>query len=108
MPVIVKRSFSLPAEHADFIDAKVASGAYASASEVVRAGLRALQERDAAVERWLREEVAPVYDAMVADPSRAVSAAEAFDEVRARHAARSNDGPLKTREAASGVARSPA
>jgi hypothetical protein len=30
---------------------------------VVPAGLRALQERDAAVERWLREEVAPVYDA---------------------------------------------
>ena len=50
--------FSLPAEQAAFIDAKGSSGAYASASEVVRAGLRALQERDAAVERWLREEVA--------------------------------------------------
>ena len=43
----------------------------ASASEVVRAGLRALQERDAAVERWLREEVAPVCDAMQAEPGAA-------------------------------------
>jgi putative addiction module CopG family antidote len=50
MAAIEKRTFSLPAEHAAFIDAQVASGAFASGSEVVRAGLRALQERDAAVE----------------------------------------------------------
>jgi antitoxin ParD1/3/4 len=36
---------------------------------VIRAGLRALQERDAAFERWLREEVVPTYDATKADPS---------------------------------------
>src|SRR4029077_15342272 len=53
MAAAAKRTFSLPAEHTKFIDAKVASGDYASGSEVVRAGLRALQERDAAVERWL-------------------------------------------------------
>jgi antitoxin ParD1/3/4 len=81
-----KRTFSLPAEHATFIDEQVASGSYASASEVVRAGLRALQERDAAVERWLREEVAPVYDAMKADPGRARSMEEVFGAIRARHA----------------------
>jgi antitoxin ParD1/3/4 len=63
MPKVAKRTFSLPAEQAAYIDAKVDGGAYASGSEVVRAGLRALQERDAAVERWLSEEVAPVYDA---------------------------------------------
>ncbi len=67
MSTVEKRTVSLPAEHAAFIDAKVASGAYASTSEVVRAGLRALRERDDAVERWLREEVAPTFDAMVAD-----------------------------------------
>ena len=80
-----KRTFSLPAEHVTFIDQQVASGSYASASEVVRAGLRALQERDAAVERWLREEVAPVYDTMQADPDRARSMEEVFGAIRARH-----------------------
>jgi antitoxin ParD1/3/4 len=88
MSNVEKRTFSLPAEHAAFIDEKVASGAYASGSEVVRAGLRALQERDAAVERWLREEVAPVYDAMKADPSRARSAKDVIGRIRGRHAKR--------------------
>ncbi len=83
-----KRTFSLPDEQARYIDALVASGSFASASEVVRAGLRALQERDAAVERWLRDEVAPVYDAMKADPSRAIAAEHVFASIRARHAAR--------------------
>jgi len=55
---VAKRTFSLPPEQAAYIDAKVEDGAYASGSEVVRAGLRALRERDAAVERWLSEEVA--------------------------------------------------
>ena len=88
MSTVQKRTFSLPAEQAAFIDARVASGAFASASEVVRAGLRALQERDAAVERWLREDVAPTYDAMKADPARALSGDELLARIRERHAAR--------------------
>jgi antitoxin ParD1/3/4 len=88
MTAVRKRTFSLPAKQAKFIDAQVRTGAYASASEVVRAGLRALQERDTAVERWLNSEVAPVYDAMKADPGRAVSAESVFAAVRAHHAAR--------------------
>jgi len=92
-----KRTFSLPAEQADFIDAMVASGAYASGSEVVRAGLRALQERDRAVENWLREEVVGVYDAMQADPSRAIPAAQVFAAVRARHADRLKNSPMSHR-----------
>lgn len=87
MTNVEKRTISLPAEHAEFIDAKVASGDYASASEVVRAGLRALQERDAAIEKWLREEVAPTYDAYKADPSkvRLLSMDEVRDRLRKRH-----------------------
>lgn len=80
-----KRTISLPAEQATYIDGLVASGAYASASEVIRAGLRALQERDAAVERWLREEVAPAYDAHLADPGRARPAEVVFAALRARY-----------------------
>lgn len=83
-----KRSFTLPTEQSSYIDHLVASGAYGSASEVVRAGIRALQERDAAVERWLREEVAPAYDAMKADPARGIPIDQVFDAVRARHAQR--------------------
>ena len=83
-----KRTISLPADQASFIDAKVRAGEYASASEVVRAGLRALKERDDAVERWLRTEVAETYDAMKADPSRGVSIDDAFAQVRAHHAER--------------------
>jgi antitoxin ParD1/3/4 len=88
MPAVNKRTVSLPAEQSSYVDQLVASGSYASASEVVRAGLRALQERDAAVERWLREDVAPVYDAMQADPGRGIPAADVFASLRAHHADR--------------------
>ncbi len=80
-----KRSFTIPLEQASYIDRLVASGSYASASEVVRAGLRALQERDLAVERWLREEVAPTYDAMQADPSRGIPVDEVASTLRRHH-----------------------
>ena len=89
MTNIEKRTISLPPEQAAFVDAKVASGAYASASEVVRAGLRALRERDEAVERWLREDVAPVYDVMKRDPGRGIPAKKVFSSLRSRRAAKS-------------------
>lgn len=92
MPTVAKRTISLPPDQARFIDEMVAGGGYASASEVVRAGLRALQERDAAVARWLRDEVAPVYDAMQAEPDRALSADEVAAALRADHAARVKAG----------------
>ena len=88
MAATEKRTFSLPAEQAAFIDHLVKSGTYATSSEVIRAGLRALQERDAAVERWLREEVVPTYDKWKADPSRVIPADKGFDSIRAHHAAR--------------------
>ena len=47
--------------------------------------MRELQKRDAAIERWLREDVAPVYDAMKADPKRGIPAEKVFATIRAHH-----------------------
>ena len=76
-------SITLPKEMADMVKAKVRAGEYASESEVIRDGLRALMARDRAVESWLHQQVGPAFDALQADPSRAVIA----DEVRTRLAA---------------------
>jgi antitoxin ParD1/3/4 len=92
MPAVEKRTISLPPAQAHYIDALVETGTYASASEVVRAGLRALQERDAVVERWLKEEVIPVYDAMQADPSRGIPADQVKAAMRAHHTDRVKKG----------------
>jgi len=86
MPTATRRTFSLPPKQGRYIDKLVKSGA--SASEVVRAGLRALEERDAAVQQWLGEDVAAACDAMEADRDRGIAVAEVFAAVRARHADR--------------------
>ena len=73
-------SITLPNEMAEAVRAKVAAGQYATESEVIRDGLRALLARDRAVEDWLRGDVARAYDALKADRSTAVS----MDRVKAR------------------------
>ncbi|HAS88444.1 MAG TPA: type II toxin-antitoxin system ParD family antitoxin [Desulfovibrio sp.] len=67
-------SITLPLEMAKAIKEKVASGEYATESEVIRDGLRALLARDKAVDSWLKEQVGPAYDAMKEEPSRGISA----------------------------------
>jgi putative addiction module CopG family antidote len=76
-------SITLPKEMADAVKAKVATGEYATESEVIRDGLRVLMARDRVVESWLLEQVVPAYDALKADPSRAVT----VNQIRARLAA---------------------
>jgi antitoxin ParD1/3/4 len=88
MVSVSKRTFSLPTKLAAYVDAKIRSGAYASGSEVIRAGLRALQEQDAVFERWLHDEVVPTYDATKGDPSSRIPAKAAFAEARARYSKR--------------------
>ncbi|WP_413742166.1 type II toxin-antitoxin system ParD family antitoxin [Sodalis sp. RH15] len=85
-------SITLPNEMAASVKSKVASGEYASESEVIREGLRALDARDRAMETWLREEVVPAYQALKADPSRGLSA----DEVRANLARAHKEKTKKT------------
>lgn len=65
-------SITLPNEMANVVKTKVAGGEYATESEVIRDGLRALMARDRAVDNWLLQEVGPAYDAMKANPTRAV------------------------------------
>ncbi|MDD5057416.1 MAG: type II toxin-antitoxin system ParD family antitoxin [Sideroxydans sp.] len=65
-------SITLPNEMAEIVKTKVATGEYATESEVIRDGLRVLMARDHAMENWLLQEVRPAYDALKADPTRAV------------------------------------
>jgi putative addiction module CopG family antidote len=76
-------SITLPNEMADAVRAKVASGEYATESEVIRDGLRVLLARDQAVDAWLRTEVAAAYDALKAAPGRAISAAKVRERLAA-------------------------
>ena len=76
-------SITLPIDMADVVKTKVKTGESASESEVIRDGLRALLARDRAVENWLQTQVGPAYDALKADPTRAVG----VNKVRARLAA---------------------
>jgi len=72
-------SVTLPNEMAALVREKVASGEYASESEVIREGLRALHARERALDDWLRQQALPAYDAYRADPSRGLD----LDDVRA-------------------------
>ena len=74
---------TLPIEMANLVKTKVAGGEYATESEVIRDGLRVLMARDRVIESWLAQEVAQAYDALKADPGRAIS----IDQVRERLAA---------------------
>ncbi|WP_245442326.1 hypothetical protein [Rhizobium chutanense] len=60
------------------------TGNHAPESEVVRVGLRELQERENAVEHWLRTDVAATYDAHKADPRKAKPLDEAWKRIEAR------------------------
>jgi putative addiction module CopG family antidote len=52
------KNISLPQELEAYIDAKVASGEYAHASEVVRDAVRLLMQQEAEKLEWLRTEIA--------------------------------------------------
>ena len=77
-------SITLPNELAEAVRAKVDSGEYAT-ERSNRDGLRTLMARDRAVEHWLREEVSRGYDALKADPSRAVLAKQIRSRLALEH-----------------------
>jgi antitoxin ParD1/3/4 len=85
---VSKRTISLSPEQAAFVDAKVASGDYASVSEVIRDGLRIVKARDDEFEHWLRTKGVEAYDQHMANPSSGVPIEDVLLEVEARLQAR--------------------
>ena len=73
-------SIELPQDLADAVRAKVASGAYADESAMIREGLELLEDREQVLEDWQRSELAAGYDAWKADPSAVFT----LEEVRER------------------------
>ena len=67
-----------------FVDRQVEGGRYASASEVVRAGLRALEREEAALAAWMKAKV----DEALNDPRASIPAEDVFGRLRARSAER--------------------
>ncbi|MBI1777906.1 MAG: type II toxin-antitoxin system ParD family antitoxin [Proteobacteria bacterium] len=63
------------------VEARVKSGAYASASEVIRAAVRALDREEAAVTDWLRQRVDEALD----DARPSIPAREVFKRLRDHH-----------------------
>lgn len=88
MDEIERRTVDLSRDEVTYLDGKVASGEYGSESDVVGAGLAALQAEDARFERWLRTEGAAAYDEMIAHPERAIPIDDVFVELRALNAER--------------------
>ena len=76
---------TLGKQHA-ILDARLASGNYESASEVVRAALRALDREEAVLQDIMREKIQEALD----DPRPDVSGGAVFARLRARHDTRSN------------------
>jgi len=86
------KNISLPEDLEAYVDAKVASGEYAHASEVVRDGLRLLMREEAEKLEWLRNALA-VGEADI-KAGRTVSAEDLPAELTRRRKARaeSRDG----------------
>jgi antitoxin ParD1/3/4 len=73
-------------EDEEFIRRQVESGQYENAADVVRAGLRLLED-ESALNRWIDEELPSRYDAYLNDPAQAIPAATVrarFEEKRRR------------------------
>jgi antitoxin ParD1/3/4 len=63
------------------VDRRVESGLYESASEVIRAALRALEREEAAMDEIMRQKIL----ASLADPRADIPAEDVFARLRAHH-----------------------
>jgi antitoxin ParD1/3/4 len=81
-------SFALSEHYEEFIKKQLESGRYNNASEVVRAGLRMLEDYEDARERWLREEIPDRYEELKRDSTKAVTLESAMSRFQSRHTAK--------------------
>lgn len=68
-------------EQQSSVDRRLASGEYESASDVVRAGIRALDREDALRDEAMREKIR----SSLADPRPDIPAEDVFERLRAHH-----------------------
>ncbi|WP_454848484.1 type II toxin-antitoxin system ParD family antitoxin [Rhizobium binxianense] len=66
------------------LDARLESGAYSSASEILRAALRALDREEDAINEIMRQKIREAID----DPSPDIDADVVFDRIERLHAER--------------------
>ena len=81
-------NFALNEHYERFIRKQLESGRYSNASEVVRAGLRMLEDFEAERERWLREEIPGRLTDLQQDPAKGIPADTVFSRLEARHRAK--------------------
>ena len=86
MRTTTQMSITLPNDMASLVRAKVKAGEYVSESEMIRDGLRILLARDRIIEDWLNNQVGAAYDALSANPSRALTVEQVRTRLAAEHA----------------------
>lgn len=74
----------------EHVETRVKSGAYASASEVMRAAVRALDREEEAVTDWLRQRI----EDALSDPRPNISASTVFKRLRQHHARQAPTKPV--------------
>lgn len=81
-------SIALGNHYEEFIKRQLDGGRYNNPSEVVRAGLRLLEDYEDGREHWLRQEIPRRLAEIRADPSKAVPVETVFADLEAHHQAR--------------------
>ncbi|MER9587151.1 type II toxin-antitoxin system ParD family antitoxin [Mesorhizobium sp. M0276] len=81
-------NYALNDHYESFIRKQLESGRYNNASEVVRAGLRMLEDFEAERERWLREDIPARLAELQRDPAKGIPAETVFSPLEARRRAK--------------------
>jgi len=81
-------SIALNDHYERFIKKQLESGRYNNASEIVRAGLRMLEDFEDARENWLRNEIPNRLAEFEKNPAIGVPAEKVFAQIEARHRVR--------------------